>query len=268
MAEPTSPLRPWSLRDVVVCAHYGSTFVNDVVDRSGVLSDAERAAFQRVDPRAFRADAERAHRAVVAIADELPVTIAVAGLDAVYALFHREDAFGAVVRGDVAMAVVFAAHLEAVAGDVARIEGAMATARRRGRGHHQLALAAGVDVVAVDNDDVIDAYAAVRASLGVDATAAAAAVCAGARRSWPAASTAPGPAPSPAWILVTGAQGAAALSRCSAALGALLAAVGGGVDVDGAVAAARSLGCDDDDEALALVDELVGDGLIVRTTDM
>jgi hypothetical protein len=259
---------PWRLRDVVVCAHYGCTFVADVV-ASAALTDAERRAFLAVDPRAFQADADRRHRAVVALADELPVSIAVAGLTATYALFDREDVFGAVVRGADAMAVVFAAALEGAiegGGDVARIEGAMAKARRRGqalsRGPQIVARAVGVEVCAVAHDDVIDAYGVALAGLGADTAAIVAAVCGGARVTWPAATSS-----SPAWILATTGASGVSLARCSPALGAFLGALGDvdgvdGIDLARAIAIATDLGCDDDAEAAALIDGLVDDGLV------
>jgi hypothetical protein len=242
-----------ALQDVVVCAHHGCTFVERWLPE---LSDAERKAFRAVDPRAFRADSERRLRAVVAIADELPLTIATVGLPAVYALFDDVDAFGAVVRGRVPMAVQFAQCLVPLAGDMARIEGALARARRpRAPMAGRVGRGPGVEVTEVQ-DGALDHARLGREALGPDPVTA---VCGGRRLS-------PLPhAPQRVWVLVSHGPTGGELATCSAALGRLL----DGCTEDGEteatfVARARTLGCDSDDEARELLGDLLGDGLLQR----
>lgn len=242
-----------SLQDVVVCAHHGCAFVEAWL-ADAAITDAERRAFRAVDPRAFRADNERRHRAVTAIADELPVSIAIAGLPAVYALFDDEGGFGAVVRGRTAMAVQFAACLVPRAGDMARIEGAIARARRaRAPGPAGVVRAAGVEVVEVQPGS-LEAHQAARAALGGDPVTE---VCGGRRL------PAPPEAPGRVWLLVSHAPASTTVATCSEALGRLLDGCGAEAD-DAFVARARTLGCDTDDEARELLADLLADGLLTR----
>jgi len=249
-----------ALQDVVVCAHHGCTFVDRWLPE---LSDAEQKAFRAVDPRAFRADSERRLRAVVAIADELPLTIATVGLPAVYALFDDVEAFGAVVRGRVPMAVQFAHCLVPLAGDMARIEGALARARRPrppmagrigrtgcvGRGP-------GVEVTEVQ-DGALDHARQGREALGPDPVTA---VCGG-RRLTPLPH-----APGRGWVLVSHGPNGGELATCSTALGQLLDGCAEVGETEAAfIARARTLGCDSDDEARELLADLLGDGLLQRS---
>jgi hypothetical protein len=238
-----------ALQDVVVCAHHGCTFVDALARET--LSPAEQAMFGAVDRRAFAADADRRHRAVVAVAEEVPVAIAIAGLPAVYALFDDRDIFLAVVRGEAPMAVQFARGLEGVAGDAARIEGAVARARRHRRLVAGIGRADGVEVATV-SDGALSRYEAARRALGDDVVAA---VCGG--RRLPTLGSGDG-----AVVLATRGPAGVDLAGCSAALGALLDRCDGLTEAD-FIAHARALGCDDDDEARALLADLVGDGLLV-----
>lgn len=239
-----------ALQDVVVCAHHGCTFVDAVATET--LSPAEQAMFRAVDRRAFAADADRRHRAVVAIAEELPVAIAIAGLPAIYALFDDRDGFLAVVRGAAPMAVQFARGLEGVAGDAARIEGAVARARRRRRQPAGIARADGVEVTRVA-DGALGRYEAARRSLGDDVVAV---VCGGRRVAVIGAGD-------DASVLATRGPAGVDLAGCSAALGALLDRCDGLAEAE-FIAHARALGCDDDEEARALLADLTADRLLVR----
>lgn len=252
-----------ALRDLVVFAHHGCAFVDEVL-ASDRLSDAERAAFRAVDPRAFRADAERVHRTVGALLTELPVTIAIAGLEATYALLHRRDCFGRVVEEGLHLVLEVADALTPIAGDMARLEGALARSRRR-----RVALASdalgpsivradGVEVVAVD-DAALPAFERHRTSLGTDkndggAKTPADVVAAGMRLPPLQSAGAIG------WVLVEG----GAVGGCSDGLATLLAALEAPTLWADAVAIARTLGCDNDDEAADLLTELNGDGLLMR----
>lgn len=237
-----------ALQDVVVCAHHGSALVEGLV---AALSPAEQAMFRAVDRRAFAADAERRHRAVAAVAEELPVSIAIAGLPAVYALFDAPEGLLAVVRGVAPMAVQFAKALEPLAGDAARLEGAIARARRRRRPVAGIARADGVEITRVSTG-ALSQYQAARASLGDDVVTT---VCGG--RRLPAF-----PGGDDAWVLATRATGVD-LAGCSAALGGLLERCDG-VDEGAFIAHARTLGCDDDDEARGLLKDLLVEGVLDR----
>ncbi len=239
-----------ALQDVVVCAHHGCAFVDALVTET--LDPTEQAMFRAVDRRAFAADADRRHRAVVAVAEELPVSIGIAGLPAVYALFDDRDGFLPVVRGTAPMAVQFARGLEGLAGDAARIEGAVARARRPRRVGVGISRADGVEVARVA-DGALARYEAARRALG---EAVVAAVCGGRRL--------PGiGSGDDAVVLATRGPAGVDLAGGSVALGALLLRCEG-LDEAAFIAAARALGCDDDDEARALLEDLVADQLLVR----
>lgn len=237
-----------ALQDVVVCAHHGCAFVDALVTET--LSPAEQAMFRAVDRRAFAADADRRHRAVVAVAEELPVSIAIVGLPAVYALFDDRDGFLPVVQGAAPLTVQFARALEPVAGDAARIEGAVARARRRRGPGRGIGRAEGVEVARVA-EGAPGRYEQARQALGVDVVTA---VCGGQRL--PALG-----AGDDAFVLATRGANGVDLAGCSAALGALLSLCEG-LDPGTFISHARALGCDDDDEARALLVDLVADGLL------
>ena len=240
-----------TLQELVVLAHHGCAFV-DVILAGDSITAAERACFAAIDPRAFRGDVERQHRLVAAVIEELPVTCAVAGLDAVYALFHDVEGFGAVVRRRLPVVVHFAARLEAVAGDVARIEGGVARARRRRPRGGGFVRAAGVEVIEV-GEHAVHHWQQQRASLGdrpIDV------VGSGRRLPRDADDRAR------VQVLIEPSDGSFALANCSAALAGLLRALEAPTSDAHAVAVAREHGCDDDDEARGLLNDLMVDGLL------
>jgi hypothetical protein len=242
-----------ALQEIVVCAHFGCGFVDAMLATDDV-TDAERAAFRAVDPRAFRCDAERQHRAIAAVLEELPVTIAIAGLDAAYALFHDVEGFGAVVRRHLPMSVCFAERLVPLAGDAARLEGAVARARRRhGRGLG-VARADGVEVVEVGATALVQ-WQQARVLLGDDGVGAV-----GRGQRVPRLRD----DDERCFVLVEPAAGSWSIAGCSAPLAGLLQALDVAVDEATAVAVAKVHGCDDDDEARALLNDLVADGLLCR----
>jgi hypothetical protein len=239
-----------ALQHVVVCAHHGCAFVDALVTET--LTPAEQAMFRAVDRRAFAADPDRRHRVVSAVIDELPVTVAIAGLPAVYALFDDRSCFFPVVQGKAPLAVAFAAALEPLAADAARLEGAIARARRRRRRVRGIRRAEGVEVVCVD-DGAVARYQAAREALGDRPLEA---IGGGARLAGIGGGDT-------AWALATRGPAGVELGGCSAALGQLLQRCDG-FDDDGFVACARALGCDSDDEAAALLADLLADGLVER----
>jgi hypothetical protein len=242
-----------ALQEIVVCAHYGCGFVEAMLATDDVTA-AERAAFRAVDPRAFRCDAERQHRAVAVVLEELPVTVAIAGLDAVYALFHDVEGFGAVVRRNLSLVVCFADRLVPLAGDAARIEGAVARARRRQVRGPGIARGDGVEVVEV-YAAALQAWQQARGALGGQAIDD---VGRGRRlQHLPERGER-------SFMLIEPADGSWGVAPCSAPLGRLLGGLDAPVSAAAAIQSARDEGCDDDDEAQALLNDLVADGLLRR----
>jgi hypothetical protein len=213
------------------------------------LSPAEKALLARTDPRAFRADSERAARAVGVVVAELPVAVAVAGLPRLFSFF-ADDAFVDVVAGAVPLVVGAARFLDNVP---ARVEGAVAVARRRRRAPCAAVAVAPHVAAAVVPDDAVDRWAAARARLGDDPAAA---LAAGQRLEWR------GDSDDVAGVLVCGDPQAPSVGRCASPLARLLLRFADGGTLEEFRAEARALGCDDDAEADGLRDDLRADGLL------
>ncbi len=214
------------------------------------LSPAEKALLARTDGRAFRADGERAARAVGVIVAELPVAVAVAGLPRLFSFF-ADDAFLDVIAGGVPLVVGAARFLDNVP---ARVEGAVAVARRRRRAPCAAVAVAPHVAAAVVPDDAVARWAAARDRLGADPAAA---LAAGQRLEWR------GDGEDVAGVLVCGDPQAPSVARCALGLARLLQRFVDGGTLESFRAEARALGCDDDAEADALRDDLRADGLLV-----
>lgn len=93
------------------------------------LSERERALLREVDPRALATDPHRRARAVHVLVEELPVTAAVLGVEAVDGFFGSPE-FRAGLFARAAMTASFAAWLGDRALGVGRLEAAMAAVRR------------------------------------------------------------------------------------------------------------------------------------------
>lgn len=93
------------------------------------LSERERALLGEVDPRALATDPHRVARAVHVLVEELPVTAAVLGVEAVEGFFTSE-VFRAGLFARAAMTASFGAWLGERAFGVGRLEVAMAALRR------------------------------------------------------------------------------------------------------------------------------------------
>jgi hypothetical protein len=219
------------------------------------LSAAEKSLFAQVDRRAFHTDGERAARAVAVVVEELPVAVAVAGLPRVFAFF-RDDAFLDVIVGGVPLVVGAAAFLDNAP---ARIEGAVARARRRHAAPAGEVVVAPHVASAPVPADAVDRWLAARASLGADVLAV---VGGGRRVPWSDATF--GDTVDIAGVLVTGTPSSPAVGRCAHALASLLGHFENGGSCDAFRVAARERGCDDDAEADALLADLVVDGLLLR----
>jgi hypothetical protein len=233
--------------------HFDDAWAARILD-GGVLglSADEKALFASVDRRGFHADGERAARAASVVIEELPVAVAVAGVPRLLSFF-RDDAFLRVIVERTPLVVAAAAWLDNVP---ARIEGAVARARRRTVAPDGDVVPAAHVAVTTAPDDAVERWARARAELG----AAVVPVVAGGRRGpWAASVDDDG-----AGVLVSGDPGNPAVARCALPLARLLARLHMGVDIAAFRAAARDEGCDDDAEADALLADLVADGLLCR----
>ena len=252
----TTTTRAIDLRRVEHAAllmHFDDAWAPRILDGDVLaLSADEKALFRDVDRRGFHADGERAARAAGVVIAELPVTVAVVGVQRLLAFF-RDDAFLRVIVDRVPLVVAAADWLDIVP---ARIEGAVARARRRRRVPVADVVAAAHTAAAIVPDDAVDRWARARADLGDDVVAA---IAGGRRVPWAAAHDA-----GDAGVLVTGTPDNPAVARCASPLARLVGRLQAGVDVDAFRAIARDEGCDDDDEADALLADLVADGLLAR----
>ncbi len=105
------------------------------------LSARERAMLAGVDPRALTADPYRRARAVTALLDEYPVTIALIGVAGAEPFFASAE-FRAIVNARGSMAIAFGRWVGKRAGGIGPLEHALAEVRR------PHLLSAGVDVIA------------------------------------------------------------------------------------------------------------------------
>lgn len=218
------------------------------------LGEAERALLLAVDRRAWGTDRFRRSRAVQALIEEYPVTAAVLGVQGVDAFFSAE-AFARVLTRRGSLALDFGSWAEPRAGAVARLERAVATARRGERaGGPGLVTAPGVEPLLLPGG-VLGFYTAQRAALGADPVAALA-------HGRPLA-----PAPPPgdgedALLIERDAQGQVQVGGGSPALVRLLAFLTTPRSRAAALAHARRLGCEPGDD-IEVLDGLVADGLVV-----
>ncbi len=253
--------------------HFDDVWVERILDGDVLgLSAAEKALFRGVDRRAFHADGERAARAGSAVIEELPVAVAVAGVPRLLSFF-RDDAFARAIVDGAPLVTTAADWLDNVP---ARIEGAIARARRRKHVPTAAVTVAPHVAVAAVPEGALDRWASARAGLG---TRVVDAVAGGRRVTWPEQPAGQGAHGGQethdgtgilvtgtlvTGILVTGAATDPSLAACARPLARLLARVNDGVDVDAFVAIACDEGCDDDAEAGALLADLVAEGLLVR----
>jgi hypothetical protein len=126
------------LQHVLVRMHVDDAFARAVLSAphdartTPELDERDRGHLARLDVRAFLTDPLRRSRLAHAVLLELPVTVATVGMPALFAFFAGTNRhFGAAVRGRGSMALMCAAFFDDEAPGVARIEGALAHARRR-----------------------------------------------------------------------------------------------------------------------------------------
>ncbi len=240
------------LEQAVLLMHFADRWVDRILDGDVLgLTATEKALLRPLDRRGFGTDAERTARAARAIIEELPVAVAVAGLPTLLAFFV-DDAFVDVITKGEPLVLAAARFL---ANEPARLEGTIARARRRKHVPRADVVVAAHVASTLATTGALERYSEARARIGADAVSL---VGGGMRLSWPvAASDATG-------VLVSGPPASPLLGGCAAALVRLLGRLEGGLDHQSFIAAARHEGCDDDDEARALLDELVADGLLLR----
>jgi len=218
------------------------------------LSEAERALLCAVDRRAWSTDRYRRSRAVQALIEELPVTAAVVGVEGVDAFFSSE-AFGRVLSQRGSLALDFARWVEPRAGAVARLERAVAAARRGERAPGPgLVTRPGVEPLLLP-EGVLAFYAAQRQALGADPVAALAAGRPRVERPVPGAGE-------DSLLVERGAEGQVQVGGGSPALVRLLAFTTVPRSRDATLAHARRLGCAPGEDA-EVVDGLLGEGLLV-----
>jgi hypothetical protein len=124
-------LEPRRVQQALVAMLFDPEFAARVRGEGEVpeLSERERALLRGVDPRALVTDPHRRARAVHVLVEELPVTAAVLGVEAIEGFFGAaEFRAGLFVRA--AMTASFAAWLGDRAHGVGRLEAAMAAVRR------------------------------------------------------------------------------------------------------------------------------------------
>lgn len=114
-----------------VCLHFDAALVHAVYAGAPVpgLDDAAREVLTRVDRRAWTVDGRRRARALAALLDEYPVTVAVLGLDRADAFFSTE-AFRSGARGRGVLALDFGDWAGARVPGLGALERAVAGARR------------------------------------------------------------------------------------------------------------------------------------------
>ncbi|MBM4369237.1 MAG: hypothetical protein FJ102_23700 [Deltaproteobacteria bacterium] len=118
------------LKAVVACLHHDPARVARLHEGDDLGLSAEEAGWLRAVPRAaWGVDPMRARRVAGALIEEFPQTAAIVGRDRVME-FCASAAFLSVCEGEGNLASAFAGWVDA--GSTARLEGAMAQARRGG----------------------------------------------------------------------------------------------------------------------------------------
>jgi hypothetical protein len=209
------------------------------------LTVEERHLLAAVPPAAWSADPDRGTRLIAALADEFPASLALAPDRA--GGFVSSAAFRRVVRERGSMAAAFGEHLAADprAGDVARLEGAVAAVRRAPRragasppGHLRLAPHARVLAVRGGTTGRLEAL----------------------RRGTPA--SAAGDAPETILVVRDGRSGEVTMEELSDALAAVLTRALDGAPIPLLTATLAGFGASPD-EAAATLATLRADGVLV-----
>jgi len=248
-------------RDVAALRHAMARMLYDpaFVDRVHAgslpgLGEAERALLLQVDRRAWATDRYRRSRSVQSLIEEYPVTAAVLGVNGVDAFFSSE-AFGRVLTRRGSLALDFGSWAEPRAGAVARLERAVAMARRAERAAGAgLVTRPGVEPLLIPAG-VLDFYAAQREALGADPVS----VLAEGRPRVTPPTQGEG---EDALLVERDAQGQVQVGGGSPALVRMLAFLTMPRSRAAALGHARLLGCDPGEDAEVL-DGLLDDGLVI-----
>jgi hypothetical protein len=229
---------------------------NDI--RGLPLSDEQRHQLLSVDQRAFRADDERIARMVTSLCAELPVAVAMVGVPTLFAMFTDDDVVAAVLPGG-SLVDAAGAWLVSHGANAAPIELAIAQARRHLiQPDKGIGTAPGTHAVVVPSGTVAR-YVQARIALGEDVVAA---IARGVRIApWPESATA-----AEGVIITPGALGPQ-LATASISVAQLLHSLDTPCSAKQAIAYARDMGADHDEEAIDLLRELVLEGLLVQGTD-
>jgi hypothetical protein len=253
-----------------VLLHFDERFAAELFDPDkpapAWLESDELALLRRADPRGFRTDPERPLRLLAALLEELPVSCAIVGREALSGFLSSSVFRGAVLRGRLVVDA-FGDWLLPRAGATAQLEQAIALARRRRqRRGPGIARAPGIELARVPVG-TLAFYAEARARLGA-AGAPHEAVARGARLS-PPDEGAGGPGAGlehPLEHLLVEMPPAAraaegpAVGPCAGALFSLLAWAREGRARAALIEEARRLGADD--AAAEVIDGLLDDGLL------
>ena len=224
------------------------------------LTEAERQLLLGVDRRAWGTDRYRRSRGVQALLEEYPVTAGILGVDAVDAFFSSSS-FVAVLRSRGSLGLAFGDHVaESPAGEVARLEQAVARARRdvacRVRPGRRLRTRPGV-VPLETRAPVLACFSSARRKLGADPVQVLV------ERHLSLA--APEPGGEPVFVLVEcSRQGEVQVGGSSPALHGLLLALKAATPRSAALAHAREQGCDAGEDEELLMD-LTQEGLVIET---
>ncbi len=259
-------MRPKVVQRTVVLMSFDDSIAVELQRQRGLpwLDEEESALLLAVDARAFRTDALRTTRLFAALLEELPVSVALTGVEVARGFFTCKPFHHAILT-DRLLVDAFADWLLPRAGPTALLEQAIALARRH-RARRRLRLGAlarapGVELARLPTG-TLASFAASRADLQVRAGEVPLheAVAAGARV--PAPVEQAGLEHVVVIDAIDGARGAAApgCSVCADDLFSLLAFARDGRSRVDVIQEARRLGADDD--AQELVDDLVGEGLL------
>lgn len=117
---------------IIARMHFDAAFCERIYSghRPSEIDEAQHQMLLAVDPRSFHCDPQRPHRLVQSLLLEAPVSSAIAGLDFVQH-FCSSEHFHRAIMLRTYMIYAYLEWLESKAKDLARLERAIASARRR-----------------------------------------------------------------------------------------------------------------------------------------
>ena len=253
-------MSPVALQRVVVRMLYDASFAEQIYGETPMpeLSERDRALLRAVPAGAFRTDPYRRARSLTALLDEYPASAALTGLPPLDAFFSSPS-FHRAVMGRMSMAIAFGGYVEPLAGPVARLERAIASARRARAPlpgpSPTLATAPGLHPLTVPGN-TLETYQILRKRLGPDPARAL-------TERPPSIAGLPRLEGTEHLLIERGAHGEIDVGSCDEGLAGLLHAAMGGRTEEALLAVAVRLGAEPH-EAPDLLAGLVQDGLLVR----